>query len=117
MEHDEPFAYFKVLPNESPPKKATERTISYSDKKSNRYLSEAQVSKVLVPESNTPRTVKLPPISKHSSVLERGEGSGVDWEKYYNVHNLSTVNIDESTIKLIEENHRRRKAKRSISIN
>jgi hypothetical protein len=48
-------------------------------------------------------------------MLERGEG--VDWEKYYNVHNLATVNIDESTIKLIEENHRRRKARRSISIN
>jgi hypothetical protein len=68
---------------------------------------------VVVPEGSTPRTVKLPPIAKQTSVGE----VGVDWEKYYNVHSLATVNIDEGTIRLIEENHRRRKVRRSASIN
>ena len=44
------------------------------------------------------------------------ELEGDEWRKYYHVHNLETIKMDEGIIKLMEFNQRKNKFKRRQSL-
>ena len=67
------------------------------------------------PETTPKSKIKLPPIRREKKEEEEKEGED-EWRKYYHVHEMETIKMDESTIKLMEFNQRKNKLKRRQSL-